>query len=370
MSGIGVVKPQTHFFQEELQLESGEVLSDWQISYEMYGSMNESRTNVIWLIHALSGDAHAAGKHNEEDKKLGWWDMMIGPGKALDTNIYCVICSNVLGSCKGTTGPSSINPKTQKPYGLDFPMIKIGDMVQAQKCLMDVLNIPKFHTVIGASMGGMQVLEWAVRFPDLMSSIIVIASTSKLSAQSIAFNQVGRNAIMSDNYWNKGLYYDKKNIPLQGLAIARMIGHITYLSQEAMHRKFGRRLQDKKDLEYEFGTDFEVESYLKYQGTRFIKTFDANSYLYLTKAMDYFDLSNDHGSLDKAMSLIKSKSLIISFTSDWLFPSEQSLDIVHALMHQGKEVSFCDIETDCGHDSFLISEEPLTSLMKGFLDHV
>ncbi len=369
MASVGLVQAHTHTFSDSMVLESGQRLDELTLTYEVYGEMNADKTNMVWVTHALSGDAHAAGHHDMGDAKPGWWDLMIGPGKALDTSRYCVVCSNVLGGCKGSSGPYSINSQTQQAYGMNFPMVTIGDMVEAQRRLMQVLEIPKLHAVVGGSMGGMQALEWAVRFPDLVSGVIVIASTSRLSAQSIAFNEVGRHAIMSDKNWNKGLY-DENYPPQQGLAIARMIGHITYLSEEAMHRKFGRRLQEKNQFGYDFDTDFEVESYLKYQGDLFVERFDANSYLYLTKAMDYFDLSQSYGSLEQAMARVESKMLVVSLTSDWLFPSKQSLDIVHALMHEGKEVSFCDIETDCGHDAFLIKEKPLTSLMKGFLEYV
>jgi homoserine O-acetyltransferase len=369
MHSVGVVLLQLCTLEEGIQLESGEILSPITVAYEIYGEMNVAKDNVVLIAHALSGDAHVAGTYANDDNKEGWWDMMIGPSKAFDTDRYCVICSNVLGGCKGTTGPQSIDPKTNKAYGMNFPIVTIGDMVNVQRQLLNHLGISRLKAVVGGSMGGMQALEWAVHYPDDVESIMVIASTSRLSSQSIAFNEVGRHAIMSDEQWKKGRY-SEDNPPEQGLAIARMIGHITYLSEEAMHRKFGRRLQEKESLGFDFGTDFEVESYLKYQGHRFVAIFDANSYLYMTKAMDYFDLSKSYESLEKAFERVIAKVLVVSFSSDWLFPPGQSEDIVHAFMKNGKRVSYSNVSTDSGHDAFLIEQEPLQTLMKGFLDHV
>lgn len=352
---------------DELVLDSGVKLGPITIAYETYGQLNEDRSNVILILHALSGDAHAAGWHKGA-RKPGWWDIMIGPGKAFDTDRYFVICSNVIGGCKGSTGPSSINPKTGKPYGLDFPVITIGDMVRAQKKLLNYLGIDSLLSVCGGSMGGMQVLQWAVDYPDMVRSAIPIATTSRLSAQGIAFNEVGRQAIMADPNWNNGDYYGKRP-PDAGLAVARMIGHITYLSDEGMHAKFGRRLRDKEKYGFDFSTDFEVESYLRHQGESFIQRFDANSYLYITKAQDYFDLTNGTGSLVEAFRGVKARFLVISFSSDWLFPSYQSREIVKALRLNGVDVSYCEISSTYGHDAFLLEAEQQTKLIKNFLAH-
>ena len=348
------------------------------------------------LLHALTGDAHAAGYHDENDKKRGWWDDMVGPGKAFDTDKYFVISSNMLGGCSGTTGPCSINPETQKPYALDFPVITIEDAVKVQKKLVEFLGVKKL-IVAGGSMGGMQALEWSITNADMVDSVIIIASTSRLNAQGIAFNAVGRNAILSDPYFNNGNYYGEEKQPEKGLAIARMVGHITYLCEEAMHKKFGRRFQYSDKPNFDFNIDFQVESYLEHQGKTFVDRFDANSYLYITKAVDYFDLAQKHGSLKaafektnsrflvmsftsisfdcdvgKSQSDVKdiktnSRFLVMSFTSDWLFPTSQSKEIVQALIKAGKDVSFCEIESPCGHDAFLLEFETQTKIVKSFL---
>lgn len=354
---------------DELILESGKKIGPITVAYETYGSLNFAKDNAILIVHALSGDAHAAGKYTVDDEKPGWWDTMIGKGKAIDTERYFVICTNVLGGCKGTTGPNAINPNTKKPYGLSFPVISVADMVQVQKKLVEFLGIQRLHSVIGGSMGGMQALEWSIRYPGNVTSVIPIATTAKLSSQSIAFDEVGRNAIVRDPYWNNGNYYGCDNMPSNGLAIARMIGHITYLSDEAMSNKFGRRLQEREKYGYDFTTEFEVESYLHYQGDKFVERFDANSYLYLTKAMDYFDLESQYGSLDAAFSGVRAKFLVISFTSDWLFPAYQSKEIVQALIAQDKDVSYCNIQSPCGHDAFLLEFKQLTKITKGFLEY-
>ena len=369
-NSVGIVETKFFTFSEppnELELESGEKLGPITVAYETYGELNKEKDNAILICHALSGDAHVAGKNSNEDKKSGWWDIMIGPGRAFDTNKYYVICSNFIGGCMGSTGPSSIDPKTGKSYGMSFPFITISDMVKVQKELIDHLGAKKLLTVVGGSMGGMQVLEWAISYPKIVKSAMVIASTSRLSPQSIAFNAVGRNAIISDPNWNEGNYYNAK-FPEKGLAIARMIGHITYLSDESMHKKFGRRLKHGEEYSYDFGdVDFQVESYLHYKGESFVERFDANTYLYITKAMDYFDLSGRYGSLQKAFKDSKSKFLVISFTSDWLFPSYQSKEIVKALMNNDKDVSYVEIKSSYGHDAFLLEEEQLGRITKSFL---
>jgi homoserine O-acetyltransferase len=370
----GVVEKKFYTFAEppnEMVLENGSRLGPITIAYETYGNLNPDKTNAILILHALSGDSHAAGYYNEDDPKPGWWDIMIGPGKGIDTDKYFVICSNILGSCMGTTGPSSINPKTNKPYGLDFPLVTLGDMVSAQKALIDHLGIEKILSVIGGSIGGMQVLEWCVRYPEMIVSAVPLASTTKHSALAIAFNEVARQAIMADPNWNKGDYYSGPQ-PNLGLAVARMIGHVTYLSDESMRHKFGRRLQDKNDFSFNFDADFQVESYLRYQGTKFVDRFDANSFLYITKASDYFDLERQYGSDSavRAFSRAKAKFLVTSFTSDWLYPTYQSKAMVQAMKKNGLDVSFCEIEAQWGHDAFLLPSERLTALMKGFLERV
>ena len=369
---VGLVEKKSFTFAEppqEMVLDCGTRLGPITLAYETYGRFKGN--NVILILHALSGDSHAAGYYSPEDPKPGWWDSMIGPGKGIDTDKYFVICSNILGSCLGSTGPSSINPLTSQAYGLDFPVVTIGDMVMAQKKLLDYLGIKKLLSVIGGSIGGMQVLEWAVRFPEMVSSAIPLATTTKHSALAIAFNEVARQSIMADPNWNGGAYYTGAK-PALGLAVARMIGHITYLSDESMRLKFGRRLQDKNDFSYNFDADFQVESYLRYQGTKFVERFDANSFLYITKAADYFDLGLQHGdgSTVRAFSKTRAKFLVVSFTSDWLYPTYQSKAIVRALKKNGLDVSFCEIEADWGHDAFLLPSERLTELIKGFLDRV
>jgi homoserine O-acetyltransferase len=368
---VGLVETRSFTFAEppnELVLECGRKLGPITLAYETYGKLNPAKDNAILIVHALSGDAHAAGYLSKDDRKPGWWDIMIGPGKAFDTNQYFVICSNIIGGCKGSTGPSSVNPQTDRRYALSFPMVTIKDMVNAQKALVDHLGIGKLLCVVGGSMGGMQALQWAVSYPQSVRLVIPIATTSRLSAQAIAFDEVGRQAIMADPDWMQGEYYDKA-VPHRGLAIARMIGHITYLSEESMHQKFGRRLKDKEEYGYEFFTDFQVESYLHHQGDSFVKRFDANSYLYISKAMDYFDLSQAYGSLKKAFKGVPSKFLVISFSSDWLFPSPQSKEIVSALRQNNIDAIYTEIQTAYGHDAFLLEAEELTRLISNFLEH-
>jgi len=372
-NSVGIVKTQFFTFAEPpggLGLECGQTLGPVTLAYETYGRLDRRGRNAILILHALSGDAHAAGYHGEGDRRPGWWDNMIGPGKAFDTDRYFIVCSNCLGGCMGSTGPSSVDPKTGRPYALGFPIITVADMVKAQRALVDHLGIERLLAVAGGSMGGMQVLEWAVRYPDRVCSAIPIATTSHLSAQGIAFNEVGRQAIMSDPNWKHGNYYGE-NPPNRGLALARMIGHITYLSDEALDKKFGRRLQDRKELSYDFLTDFQVESYLHYQGDLFTQRFDANSYLYITKAIDYFDLAErGEGSLVKACADVKAAFLIIAFSSDWLYPPHQNKEIADALRVNNVEVSFCVLDSHYGHDAFLLEAEHQTRVISHFLRHI
>jgi homoserine O-acetyltransferase len=355
--------------EEPLVLESGRTIGPVEVCYESYGTLNAERSNAILILHAFSGDAHAAGYHSTEEKTPGWWDSMIGPGKAFDTERYFVICSNVLGGCRGTTGPGSINPETGSPYGLDFPIVTIRDMVNVQARLVRHLGISRLLAVAGGSMGGMQALEWAVSYPDMVVGTIVLASTARLSAQGIAFNAVGRNAITSDAAWNNGNYYGTEG-PARGLSIARMIGHITYLSDASMHERFGRRLQERAGLEFDFADQFQVESYLEHKGGTFVDRFDANTYIYLSKAIDYFDLGGRYGSLESAFRASGSKFLVVSFTSDWLYPSYQSKEIVVALMREGKDVSYVEIDCPYGHDSFLLETERQGPMITSFLETV
>ncbi len=366
---VGIVQTQFLEVKEPLELESGKILPEYTISYETYGELSAAKDNALLVLHALTGDAHAAGKHSVDDKKFGWWNEMIGPNKAFDTNKYFVVSSNILGGCSGTTGPSSFKPNSQERYGLDFPVITIEDTVKIQKKLLDFLGVKKV-IVAGGSMGGMQALEWGINEPDMVKASIIIASTSKLSAQSIAFNAVGRNAILSDPNFNNGNYYDAEKQPERGLAIARMIGHITYLCEDSMQNKFARRFQDKDKTDFDFNIDFEVESYLEHQGQTFVERFDANSYLYITKAVDLYDAAQKYGSLVNAFKKTNAKFLIMSFTSDWLFPTEQSKEIVGALVKAQKDVSFCEIESPCGHDAFLLEFETQTKIVKSFLNKI
>ncbi|HLX44940.1 MAG TPA: homoserine O-acetyltransferase [Bryobacteraceae bacterium] len=333
-----------------LDLDSGVTLAPVEIAYETYGTLNQERTNAILVTHAFSGDAHAAGEG-------GWWSSMIGPGKAFDTDRYFVICSNILGGCRGTTGPGSIHPETGCPWAMTFPSVSVADMVRLQKMLIDQLGIERLLTVSGGSMGGMQALEWAVTYPESVASAIPIATTARHSAQQIAFNEVGRQAIMADPDWNNGNYYGGRP-PARGLAVARMVGHITYMSDESMREKFGRRLRRPDQ--------FEVESYLQYRGSQFVDRFDANSYIYITRAMDSFDLT-ERGSLASLFERIRTRFLLISFTSDWLYPSYQSQEIVSALRSRNCDVAYCNLTSHYGHDAFLVEVSEQTELVRGFL---
>jgi len=344
-----------HF--DSISLDGGMTLSPVDVAYETYGELNQAKSNAILVLHAFSGDAHAAGI-DKETGNIGWWDNMIGPGKGFDTDKYFVICSNCLSGCRGTSGPSSINPETGCPYGMSFPPVTLRDMVRLQKMLIDRLGIKKLLSVSGGSMGAMQALEWAVSYPDAVASSIPIAGTSRHSPQQIAFNEVGRQAIMADPDWNEGNYYGHRP-PARGLAVARMVGHITYMSDASMREKFGRRLRDQNQ--------FEVESYLRYRGSQFVDRFDANSYLYITKAMDYFDLTADGNTLSAAFEGVKSRFLVISFTSDWLYPSYQSLEIVRALRGRNCDVAYCELPSTYGHDAFLVTVADQAELVRGFL---
>lgn len=373
-ASVGIVEKKFFTFAEppgELRLESGARLGPVTIAYEAYGKLDPDGGNVVMVFHALSGNSHAAGCYAAQDEKPGWWDNMIGPGKGIDTDRYFVVCSNIIGSCYGSTGPGSTDPGTGRPYGLRFPLFTVADIVKAQKALLDHLGIRQILCGVGGSIGGMQALEWAVSYPEMVRSVIPIASTCRRSALSIGLSEAQRQAIMADPNWNHGDYYGQEP-PNKGLALARIIGHITYLSEASMERKFGRRLQENSAFGFDFTTDFQVESYLHYQGQKFVERFDANSYLYITKAMDYFDLAEQRGggSLVRALSRAAAKFLVISFSSDWLYPTAQSREMVKALKLAGRDVSFCEIETDFGHDSFLLAHDQLTRLISGFLNRV
>ena len=358
-----------HFGADKpLALDSGVALSPFQIAYKTYGTLNPARSNAVLVCHALTGDQHVASVHPVTDKS-GWWETMVGPGKAIDTTRYFVICPNVVGACMGTTGPSSTNPATGKPWGLEFPVITIPDMVRAQAMLLDHLGIESLFSVAGGSMGGMQVLQWAASYPKRVFSALPIACATRHSAQNIAFHEVGRQAIMADPDWRGGRYHREGTNPRRGLAVARMGAHITYLSDAALHRKFGRKFQDRENPTFSFDADFEVESYLRHQGSSFVERFDANSYLYLTRAMDYFDIAADHdGLVANAFRGTPTRFCVISFTSDWLFPTAESRAIVHALNAGSARVSFAEIVTDKGHDAFLLEEPELFDIVRGFLD--
>ena len=366
-----VAKQSVELFSDNdpLILASGENLGPIRVAYETYGILSAEKDNVIFVCHALTGDAHAAGKHSLEDEKAGWWDDFIGPGRGIDTDKYFVVCANVLGGCTGTTGPTSISPKTSKPFGLDFPFITVEDIVRTHRALMSHLGIEHLAAVIGGSLGGMQVLEWVAQAPENLDNAIVLASAAQLSAQGIAFNTVGRRAIYADPHFQNGEYYQKGEVPKYGLALARMIAHITYLSEASIEKKFGRRLQDSDEFGFELQqeTEFQIESYLHYQGNRFVERFDANSYLYLTRAMDYFDLASRYGGLDAAVKNTTARFLIASYTTDWLFPSSQSRKLVSSLVSTGRHVSYCELESHFGHDAFLLEIEQLTKIIKAFL---
>jgi homoserine O-acetyltransferase len=351
-----------------LRLDAGVDLAPFQIAYQTYGTLNTERSNAVLICHALTGDQHVANVH-PITQKSGWWETMVGPGRPIDTNRFFVICPNVIGACMGSTGPASTNPQTGKPWGLDFPVTTIRDMVRAQAMLLDHLGIGSLFSIAGGSMGGMQVLQWAASYPERVFSALPIATATRHSAQNIAFHEVGRQAVMADPEWRQGRYFDYSTDPRRGLAVARMGAHITYLSDAALHRKFGRKFQDRANPTFSFDADFQVESYLRHQGITFVERFDANSYLYLTRAMDYFDLAADHdGVLAAAFKDTPTRFCVISFTSDWLFPTADSRAIVHALNAGGARVSFAEIVTDKGHDAFLLDEPELFAIVRGFLE--
>jgi homoserine O-acetyltransferase len=354
--------------ERPLKLDSGIELSPFQVAYKTYGKLNPARSNAVLICHALTGDQHVASVHPVTGKN-GWWETMVGPGKPIDTERYFVICSNVVGGCMGSSGPGSIDPKTGQPYGLEFPVITIRDMVRAQAMLIDHLGIDTLFAVAGGSMGGMQVLQWAESFPERVFCALPIACATRHSAQNIAFHEVGRQAVMADPEWRGGRYLIEGTDPRRGLAVARMGAHITYLSDAALHRKFGRKFQDRSNPTFSFDADFEVESYLRYQGSSFVERFDANSYLYLTRAMDYFDLAAEHdGVLANAFKHSPTRFCVVSFTSDWRFPTPESRAIVHALNAASARVSFAEIVTDKGHDAFLLDEPELLAIIRGFLN--
>ncbi|MBX3436094.1 MAG: homoserine O-acetyltransferase [Planctomycetaceae bacterium] len=369
-----VARKSVTLFSEEspLTLASGKTLGPISVAYQTYGALSPRRDNAVYVCHALTGDAHVAGRHHPQDRKPGWWDGFIGPGKAIDTDRYFVICANVLGGCQGTTGPRDRNPQTDVPWGPEFPFLTVSDIVQVHQALVEELGIERLLAAIGGSLGGMQVLEWAARFPDRLASAIVLAAGAKLNAQGIAFNAVGRRAIYADPAFNGGWYYGEGEPPRFGLALARMIAHITYLSEQSIEMKFGRKLQHSAELTYDLlrETEFQIESYLHHQGKTFVERFDANSYLLLTRAMDYFDLVESHGPLPHVFRKTDARFLVVSYTTDWLFPTAQSREIVRALLEARRHVSFAELESPHGHDAFLIDSQlpMLGRLVTPFLD--
>jgi len=350
-----------------LPLDSGAQLAPVDLAYETYGTLNADASNAILICHALTGDQYVASKHPLTGKP-GWWERMVGPGKPVDTDRHFVICANVIGSCLGSSGPATVNPATEKPWGMDFPVLTIADMVRAQALLIEHLGIERLHAVIGGSMGGMQAVSWAALYPERVGSAVIIASAARHSAQNIAFHEVGRQAIMADPRWRGGAYYDDDDPPSSGLAVARMAAHITYLSEAGLTEKFGRRLQDRDAKTFGFDADFQVESYLRHQGISFVDRFDANSYLYITRAMDYFDLAETHGgALANAFKGSQTRFCLISFDTDWLYPTSESRAIVHALNAAGAAVSFMELSSPFGHDSFLLKNPEMNRIVDGFL---
>ena len=371
---VGVPSPimstRSHVFRarDPLRLDCGQSLHPYVIAYQTYGHLNADKSNAILICHALTGDQHVANIHPVTGKP-GWWETLVGPGKPIDTDRFFIICSNILGGCLGSTGPASINPATGQAWGLDFPVITIGDMVDAQVALIDHLSIKQLFSVVGGSMGGMQVLEWCARHKDRVLTARPIATSAWHSSQNIAFHEVGRQAVMADPEWAQGAYLDQGKVPRRGLAVARMAAHITYLSEKALQQKFGRNLQDRSVRSFSFSADFQVESYLRHQGSSFVDRFDANSYLYITRAMDYFDLAAEHGDvLANAFRGTTTRFCVVSFTSDWLYPTQESKEIVQALNAVAANVSFVEVESDKGHDAFLLEEPVMFDCVRGFIN--
>jgi len=360
--------PQHCTLEDGIDLVSGKRIPQVDVTYETWGELDEHGTNAVLVCHALTGDSHVAtGPGANGEERAGWWEVMVGPGKTFDTEKYFVVCANVLGGCSGTTGPGSIDTATGLPYGLTFPLVTIEDMVNTQAALLDRLGVAKLVAVVGGSVGGMQALAWAKLYPERVRTCIGVATTPRLGAQAIGFNEVGRQAILADPNFRHGDYYGKPQ-PEQGLAIARMVGHITYLSDESMRAKFGRRLQDRAYHAFDFVTEFEVESYLSYQGRKFVERFDANTYLYMTKAMDYFDLASGFNSVHEALADSPVRWLLLTFSSDWLFPTYQTKGLVDALRATGREVSFAEIPSPYGHDAFLLEPEEQRRYVEPFLE--
>jgi len=367
---VGIVEPKALHFDEALLLSSGKTIEQYDIVYETYGSLNAQADNAVLVCHALSADHHAAGYHDDDDAKPGWWDLCIGPGKAIDTNRFFVVSPCNLGHCSGSTGPRSINPQTNKAYGPDFPIVTVSDWVNYQKRLADKLGISQWAAVTGGSLGGMQAMQWAIQFPDKVRHAVVIASAPKLSAQNIAFNAVARQAIMSDPDFHDGRYYDHDVVPASGLKVARMLGHITYLSDDAMGDKFGRELKNDQ-LNYDYGVEFQVESYLRYQGESFVSRFDANTYLLMTKALDYFDPADEQdGNLPEVFKQVKAKFFLASFTTDWRFSPKRSREIVRALTDAGRDVSYLEFESNHGHDAFLVENDEYTDAFAAYMQNI
>ncbi|NYE63793.1 homoserine O-acetyltransferase [Duganella sp. 1224] len=374
MSSLGYVKPQTMHFAEPLLLQSGASLRDYMLMYETYGTLNADKSNAVLVCHALNASHHVAGEYEGQPKSTGWWDNMVGPGKPLDTNKFFVIGINNLGSCFGSTGPMHHNPATGKPYGAAFPVVTVEDWVAAQARLADQLGIQQFAAVMGGSLGGMQALAWSIMYPDRLRHCVVIASTAKLSAQNIAFNDVARQAILSDPDYRGGDFYEHGVVPKNGLRVARMVGHITYLSDDDMAEKFGRKLRDVAetgDYKFGFGIDFEIESYLRYQGDKFSEYFDANTYLLITKALDYFDPARKHGGdLAKTLAGTKARFFLASFTTDWRFSPERSREIVQALISNRRQVTYAEIDAPHGHDAFLLEDPRYMNMVRAYYDQV
>jgi len=369
-NSVGLVEPKTQHFDEALLLSSGKIIEQYDIVYETYGSLNAAADNAVLVCHALSADHHAAGYHHADDLKAGWWDLCIGPSKAIDTNRFFVVSPSNLGHCSGSTGPRSINPKTNKAYGPDFPIVTVSDWVNYQHRLAETLGITQWAAVTGGSLGGMQAMQWAIQFPEMVRNAVIIASAPKLSAQNIAFNAVARQAIMSDPEFHEGRYYEHQVVPASGLKVARMLGHITYLSDDAMGDKFGRELKNKQ-LNYDYEAEFQVESYLRYQGEAFVSRFDANTYLLMTKALDYFDPAEQQGGdLSAVFKQVQAKFFLASFTTDWRFSPKRSREIVRALTDAGRDVSYLEFESNHGHDAFLVKNNEYTDAFAAYMNNI